>query len=287
MIREWRARTPLTFLVAGNFRGSVADGDAYSGDIFWAGTYTYRTVEGIDATVRVYALSMKEAVELIRSPLTNGLPKPPVVDTVQRSSGTGFAISERGHVVTNAHVIKGASKITVFVGEKSYSGSVVATDEHNDLAIIKIEHLTSPLRLNIDHSSELGDDVTVVGYPNPSIQGRSLKLTRGSISGLKGIRDDQRLFQIDAAIQPGNSGGPLLDKSGGVIGIVNARLDDAVVALTGAIPQNVNYAIKIDLLLPLVKRVEGLWDTMKKSEIPDSEPGATSAFSTYLIEVES
>jgi S1-C subfamily serine protease len=111
--------------------------------------------------------------------------------------------------------------------------------------------------------------VTVAGFPNPDIQGRSLKITKGTLSGLKGMQDDIRHFQIDAAVQPGNSGGPLINDAGQVVGIVNARLNDAAVALaTGSLPQNVNYAIKSDYLAALLKTVSDLSAEITKVEQP-------------------
>lgn len=187
------------------------------------------------------------------------------------SSGTGFAITKNGHIVTNSHVIGAAESIRVFVDGEWTVAAVLANDKKNDLAVIKIDKPTLPLYLKEIEGPGLGDPMTVVGFPNPSIQGRSLKVTKGTLSGLKGMADDIRHFQIDAAVQPGNSGGPLLDSTGAVVGIVNARLNDAaIMKLTGSVPQNVNYAIKVDYLIPLIRTVRGLHQKLKGSNAKDN-----------------
>ena len=187
------------------------------------------------------------------------------------SSGTGFAITKDGHIVTNSHVIGAADSIRVFVDGEWTVAVVLANDKKNDLAIIKINKPTLPLYLKEIEGPGLGDPMTVAGFPNPLIQGRSIKVTKGTLSGLKGMADDIRHFQIDAAVQPGNSGGPLLDSTGAVVGIVNARLNDAaVMKLTGSVPQNVNYAIKVDYLIPLIKTVKGLHQKLKGADAKDN-----------------
>ncbi len=151
------------------------------------------------------------------------------------------------------------------IGDKLVAARLVAIDQQNDLAVLKVDSTTLPLKIGATDSVKLGDEITVGGFPNPDIQGTSLKLTRGVISGMKGIQDDVRHYQIDAAVQPGNSGGPLLSTSRSVVGVVNARLNDSAVALaTGSLPQNVNYAIKTDYLMPLVRSVDGLTEQIAK-----------------------
>jgi hypothetical protein len=94
-----------------------------------------------------------------------------------------------------------------------------------------------------------GDGVVAVGFPLTGILAEDANVTIGGVSALAGFRNDQRYLQISAPVQPGNSGGPLLDMSGNVIGIVSAKLDAArIAAATGDIPQNVNFAIKISVL---------------------------------------
>ena len=276
----------------GDYRATVADNDVYRGDIYWAGSYNYTTVSGEDRTIRSFAMSLDDAVAIWRYRLsppkdTEGGNRPAQLTKESLSAtGTGFAGTNDGYVVTNAHVVEGATKITVRVGEQRLDAKIVALDQQNDLAVVKVDGLTVPLPLANAEGAKLGDEVTVGGFPNPDIQGTSLKLTRGVISGMKGIKDDIRHFQIDAAVQPGNSGGPLVSATGTVVGIVNARLNDSAVALaTGALPQNVNYAIKIDYLLPLLRSAEGLKIPEQKSSTDTATSIGTSLEkSTYYIQ---
>ncbi|WP_395745428.1 S1C family serine protease [Prosthecobacter sp.] len=267
-----------TMFIWGKFRNSVADGEVYRSDIYWAGSYSYTSVENIDRTIRSFARSLDKAVVIWENRLA---PRDGSAAKNDRNSkhaqesfsatGSGFAITETGYVVTNAHVVEGAVKVEVRSGQTFVEAKVVAIDQQNDLAILKIEAATTPIRLNTDTSPKLGDDIVVGGFPNPGMQGTSLKLTKGVISSLKGMQDDVRHFQIDASIQPGNSGGPLVSSDGSVVGVVNAKLNDsAVVLATGSVPQNVNYAIKIDYLVPLLRSIDGLAELVKSAKVPDA-----------------
>ena len=107
----------------------------------------------------------------------------------------------------------------------------------------------------MDRDAEIGEDVFAYGFPNPEYQGIELKITKGIISSSKGYQDDETRYQIDAAIQPGNSGGPLCDKAGRLVGVVVSALDQIAVAeRTGTIPQNVNYAIKASEVLAVLRQ---------------------------------
>lgn len=276
----------------GNFRDTIAEKDVFRHDIYWAGSYSYTNVEGVDRTIRSFTGSLDDAVAIWEyrlaphDPNKRGDRTPKLTKESLSSSGTGFAVSGAGHIVTNAHVIEGATSIQVRIGDKMMEAKVIAIDAPNDLSILKVTAATTPLRIGDTTTPKLGDEITVGGFPNPDIQGTSLKLTRGVISGMRGIRDDIRHFQIDAAVQPGNSGGPLLSTTGDVVGVVNARLNDSAVALaTGALPQNVNYAIKVDYLLPLLRSVDGFTEAVKNSSFSTSATiGERLQQSTYLIQ---
>jgi S1-C subfamily serine protease len=117
----------------------------------------------------------------------------------------------------------------------------------------------------------LGDSVSTLGFPNPELQGNAPKFTRGEINSLAGLRDDPHRFQISAPIQPGNSGGPLLDRSGNVVGLVQSTLNDARQLLaTGLVPQNVNYALKSEYLVRFLQSVPGV---VLKDRAPDTTGG--------------
>lgn len=182
------------------------------------------------------------------------------------STGTGFFISEDGFLLTNFHVVEDAMQIIVRYGSRTYPATLVRADALNDLALLKVSGKFSVIRLGISRVMKLGDSVFTVGFPNPQLQGVAPKLTDGKISSLSGAKDDARHFQISVAVQPGNSGGALVNTVGNVVGVVTARLSDAAALKTsGVLPQNVNYAIKSSYVLALI---ESLPEVMSKIQKP-------------------
>jgi S1-C subfamily serine protease len=166
-------------------------------------------------------------------------------------------------LATNWHVVDGAREIRVeFSWQKSPSlASLAIKDPANDLAILRIDDLGGtthpcsdlPYELKRASSAKLGEKISTIGYPLEGVLGAGPKYTEGSISGLTGLMDDVRHLQISAPVQPGNSGGPLIDESGDVIGIIVSMLNPTFqYQLTSSLPQNVNFAIKADYLLSLV-----------------------------------
>lgn len=184
---------------------------------------------------------------------TRDYPSESIFEQIQQPewTGTGFAITE-GFVATNYHVTNGAKTIKVrgVNGDmkEAYKAYVVASDREHDLAIIKIVDKKYEGFENIPYCigksiPEVGDEVFVLGYPMTNTMGQEVKLTDGIISAASGYKGDQSMYQISAAVQPGNSGGPLFDNEGNVIGIVCAKHADA---------ENANYAIKVSYLYSLV-----------------------------------
>lgn len=175
-------------------------------------------------------------------------------ETSSQWSGTGFAINN-SYIATNYHVVEDANTIKVkgiqdnFNAE--YSAKVVSVDKINDLAIIKIEDKkfegfgAIPYKIKAE-TSNVGEEIFVLGYPLTATMGDEIKLTTGVISAKTGFKGNAALYQISAPIQQGNSGGPLFDSHGNLIGIVNAKHKDA---------ENVSYAIKVSYLLNLMKKI--------------------------------
>jgi TPR repeat protein len=203
------------------------------------------------------------------------------------TTGTAWAVSESGHLLTCAHVVSGAVSVKVHLPSgRTVNAAVLRTDKTNDIAILKIETATTPLPLATG-PAEVGQKVATLGFPNTTLQGREVKLTDGIVSSLSGIRGARGTMQISAPIQPGNSGGPLLDLYGAVIGIVTARLSDkAAIMESGAVPQAVNYATKVSLARPL------LTEFALKTTPPDSateltltELAKSASPSVFLLEV--
>lgn len=184
------------------------------------------------------------------------------------ATGTGFFVSNDGYVVTNFHVIEGAKSITVVNTSdgKEFVAKLIQTDPINDVAILKIDAKTTGLPLVTNFIGSKGDEVLTLGFPLISIQGQEQKATFGRINALSGIQGDARLIQIDVPIQPGNSGGPLLNNRGEVIGVVTATLNQIVTLReSGSLPQNVNYAVKIDYILPLLRNIQHIKTTNASS----------------------
>jgi len=176
-------------------------------------------------------------------------------DLLQPTSyGTGFFISQNGYVVTAAHVVENAYRIKIFNQNTNASAKLVYKDEAIDVAVLKADK-TNASFLPITSSSEIktGDEVFTLGFPQIQIQGIEPKYTQGAINALSGIGGNRRMFQISIPVQPGNSGGPMLNSKGQVVGVIAARLDEiATLESTGSIPQNVNYAIKSSFVLPFL-----------------------------------
>lgn len=159
--------------------------------------------------------------------------------------GTGFIVSGEGHLVTNRHVVDGCSRLAV----DGQPAVLVAEDAMFDLALLRIEALagTVPAAFAAD-TARLNSDVTVAGYPLPDLLG-GLNVTRGSVTSLKGMGGDGINMQISAPVQPGNSGGPVLNAAGQVVGVVVAKLDIAyALKAYHDIPQNVNFAIRGEIV---------------------------------------
>jgi len=172
----------------------------------------------------------------------------------QKSSGSGFCISSNGIIVTNNHVVEGARKITVkgvnSNFNRTYNARVLTTDKNNDLALIQIDDnefrgLSDEIPFVIKTApAKVGENVFVLGYPLPTAMGDEIKLTNGIISARTGYQGDVTTYQISAPIQPGNSGGPVFDSQGNLVGIINAKLTNA---------ENASYAVKSIYLKDLIE----------------------------------
>jgi S1-C subfamily serine protease len=166
-------------------------------------------------------------------------------------TGTGFVVSSNGHVVTNQHVVEGCiGDISGNLsGEAAVKLRLVSSDETNDLALLQAPvpfKEVAPIRAN---AVRTGDGVVAIGYPYHGLLSSDFTVTTGIVSSLSGLFNDTRHLQISAAVQPGNSGGPLLDFGGAVVGVVAAKLDAIrMVRATGNLPENINFAIKTGAL---------------------------------------
>ena len=179
-----------------------------------------------------------------------------IIQTRPESSGSGFFITQDGFLVTNEHVVKDAVQIRLLASAGLIAAKVVKLDAANDLALLKAEGKFQALPVAASRVVKLGSTVATVGFPNIGLQGFAPKLARGEIASLSGSQDDARYFQISVPVQPGNSGGALVDERGNVVGVVSATLSvEAALATSGALPQNVSYAVKSSFLLGFLESV--------------------------------
>lgn len=163
-------------------------------------------------------------------------------------SGTGFFVSSDGLVITNHHVIDGAEEIVVVSADgKSLPAKVIRLSPSTDLALLKVNYVPqSYLSFASSNASEIGDKVFTLGFPMADVLGGDIKYSEGVINSLSGLGGDSTFLQISVPIQPGNSGGPLINLDGDVVGIItsSAAVEHFFKASGGALPQNVNWAVK-------------------------------------------
>ncbi|MEW4453384.1 serine protease [Bremerella sp. JC817] len=160
------------------------------------------------------------------------------------STGTAFVVHPDGFLVTCAHVVQGAVNVDVHLGGKTYIAKVVDLDTRNDLALIRIDAHNMPALPIIDSSTiRLAEEVRVVGFPLTDVLGESLKIARGTVSGINEGKPDQ-MFQLDATVNPGNSGGPVVDEKGQVTSVASELLSGDGVSNVGfAVPSNLVTAM--------------------------------------------
>lgn len=178
-------------------------------------------------------------------------------------SGSGFMIAAEGIVATNYHVIEDATEVElsfpVDTGFAKYKAKVLSSDKTNDIAVLRIDDPNFKPLETLPYSFldqyGVGEKVFTIGYPQPDLMGVGYKYTSGEVNALSGMADDITLMQISVPIQPGNSGGPLFNAKGDVIGLTTSTLNPFYTAkYQGSLPQNVNYAVKVDYLKALAKQ---------------------------------
>lgn len=223
----------------------------------------------------------------------------PVVATAQESgsppqsaktgnqTGSGFVISNNGHVLTNQHVVDGCVGDIQgnLSGEAAVKLRLVSSDETNDLALLQAPSPFKDVATIRDKAIRPGDSIMAIGYPFHGLLTSDFTVTAGIVSSLSGILNDTRFLQISAAVQPGNSGGPLLDNSGQVVGMVAAKLNALKFAkATGNIPENINFAIKTGAIRDFLDNsVVSYQIADNKSELQTSDVARNARTFTLLI----
>jgi S1-C subfamily serine protease len=188
--------------------------------------------------------------------------KSEIVEEQQPTSinrGTAWPIGY-GYAVTCAHILGELPKTTLILQNGTrIQAKVELIDKANDIAILKVQKsnkLPKPF-VFAKSSAIIGTEVFTIGYPFYGALGEKPKLTKGIINSVYGLGDDPRFYQISAPLHPGNSGGPLINMKGEVIGIVASTLDAIkIFELSGTLPQNINYAIKIQYAKSLLETLQ-------------------------------
>ena len=182
--------------------------------------------------------------------------------TPQSGTGSGFFVSKMGHVITNAHVVQNCKKVTIGDNvNKQVPAELINTDRSNDLALLKLstlemasaesKSLIQKLGITVvplaskgllrNEDVKLGEKVLVAGYPFGDTFSNTIKVTTGVVSATRGAGDNSGQIQLDAAVQPGNSGGPIYDSGGNIVGVVVAQLNKRTF---GSFVENMNFGIK-------------------------------------------
>ena len=169
-------------------------------------------------------------------------------------SGSGFYINNKGYALTNNHVIDICKQSVAIIDGKETLFRVIATDKTNDVAVLKTNYKSrNYIKINED-GAKLGENVIAVGYPLAGRLSDSVKITRGIVSSLSGLDNNIGQIQIDAALQPGNSGGPVLNENGDLVGIASAGLNKLLMAKEAKyIPENVNFAVASPIVVNILK----------------------------------
>lgn len=222
--------------------------------------------------------STEEWQEKVEAMPTQQPAPPPTGGTLRLGYGTGFFITENGHIATAAHVVEGASVVKARIGGKLETAEILLKNTDRDVAILKVAVGGEPAPIANSAEVKTGQKVFTMGFPNPEDQGQDIKFTEGSISSLKGLEGRSWMFQISAEVQPGNSGGPLFDERGNVVGIISSTLNwRRMAAQFKPLPQNVNYAVKSEVLLKMGRQVPGLQKVLPKPNTKEIAKGEDRA----------
>ncbi|MDA8866592.1 trypsin-like peptidase domain-containing protein [Porticoccaceae bacterium] len=204
--------------------------------------------------------------------------------TIPVSSGTGFAITQNGHLVSNYHVIDGCQDVLLQLSNKDVHLNIIDHDSQNDIVLLKGDFYSNKFLPLSNEGIELLEDIYVAGYPFGDVLSSSVKVTKGIVSSLKGIGNNSSNFQIDAALQPGNSGGAIVNNKGNVIGVAVAKLDQKVILENfGVIPENTNFGIRTNVIKNMISANEITLPVENKRELQKKELGKNLSEATYLL----
>lgn len=206
----------------------------------------------------------------------------------QVSSGSGFSVSSSGHVITNNHVIEGCNQVKIHQSGSTIDSTVLYRDPVNDVALLRGSFEPAEVFGISRAGPAILQEIYVAGYPFGEEISSSIKVTKGIVSSLSGVANNISNMQIDAALQPGNSGGPIFDDSGNILGVAVAKLDMAkVIKSWGTIPENTNFGVKSSVVINVlvsngVEFQEGRGDALPTAELGRLMSGATFRISCWM-----
>ena len=198
-------------------------------------------------------------------------------------TGSAWRITE-GVYVTDLHVVEVCGAVRLANGRQKRSATVLGRDEAADLAVLRSELATENSLALREAAPRAAEPVLVAGFPLQSLLASGPQVSTGIVTALAGIRDDASRIQISAPIQPGNSGGPVLDREGRVLGVAASTLGTlAATIATGTMPQNVNFAIRVDRVAALLKRLDIQFDAAAPATPMTTEEVAARALSSVVL----
>ena len=231
-------------------------------------------------------LDFQVASEKSEPPKTNNEENP----LFNVASGSGFYVSVKGHIITNQHVIDGCEEVKVHQNGDAVLAKRIAEDFKNDLALLKASKTPEYVFGFTQDNPYPLQDITVAGFPFGQAVSSTLKFTQGIISSVAGLSNDYSQIQIDAALQPGNSGGPILDEYGNIVGIAVAKLDQIkTLEDYGVIPENTNFGIKSSVARSMMEGnnivpIEPSSEVISKRELSKKATAGTVYLSCWMTE---
>jgi hypothetical protein len=229
---------------------------------------------------------VKESVNETQKPKTKTTePKKVINDEVfSATSGSGFAVTSDGYVITNYHVIEGCTDVYIHDKGNSILSTIVTFDPTNDIALLKGNFKPRSFYPLSQETPKLLTEVYVAGHPFGRDISTSVKVTKGIISSLTGIANNFSNLQIDAALQPGNSGGPIMNDKGNIVGVAVAKLAlDKIVEEYGVVPENVNFGVKANVVINIMESENIKLPKPNLETVPMSELSEMITDGTYYL----
>lgn len=204
--------------------------------------------------------------------------------TYRVANGTGFFVSDDAYVITNQHVIDGCNEVQIHSNGEMASASLISQDRINDLALLRTKLEPESTFTLAPENPYLLQDVIAAGFPFGESVSSTIKVTKGVVSSLSGLGDNSGQIQIDAALQPGNSGGPIIDENGNVVGVAVAKLDlEKSIESFGVVPENVNFGIKLSNLKTFLDDNKISYTVGKEQKVKNSALGKLATEATVLL----